>query len=115
MLFTPSAPLVSEHPVISPEHLRRIQTGGRPEVHRDQGGPLPTHITEAYGSTLPPAGRQCNFAMADGDLFKGGFGGQGLYISPARDLVIAFTGTPSQDGSVNLLRWYSRRLAAAIS
>ena len=53
--------------------------------------------------------------MADGDLFKGGFGGQGLYVSPARDLVIAFTGTPSQDGSVNLLRWYSRRLAATIS
>jgi CubicO group peptidase (beta-lactamase class C family) len=50
-----------------------------------------------------------------GDLFKGGFGGQGLYVSPARDLVIAFTGTPRQDGSVNLLRWYSRRLAAAIS
>jgi len=52
--------------------------------------------------------------MADGDLFKGGFGGQGLYVSPARDLVIAFTGTPRHDGSVNLLRWYSRRLAVAI-
>ena len=52
--------------------------------------------------------------MADGDLFKGGFGGQGLYVSPARDLVIAFTGTPGQDGSVNLLRWHSRRLALAI-
>jgi hypothetical protein len=52
--------------------------------------------------------------MADGDLFKGGFGGQGLYVSPTRDLVIAFTGTPLQDGSANLLRWYCRRLAVAI-
>ena len=115
MLFTPSARLVSEHPVISPEHLWRIHAGGRPELHRDQGSPLPTHITDAYGPTLPPASRQWDYATADGDLFKGGFGGQGLYVSPARDLVIAFTGTPSQDGSVNLLRWYSRRLAAAIS
>jgi hypothetical protein len=62
----------------------------------------------------PPASRQWNYAMADGDLFKGGFGGQGLYVSPARDLVIAFAGTPQQDGSVNQLRWYSRRLAATI-
>jgi hypothetical protein len=44
--------------------------------------------------------------MADGDLFKGGFGGQGLYVSPARDLVIAFTGTPRDDGSVNLSPGY---------
>jgi CubicO group peptidase (beta-lactamase class C family) len=115
MLFTPSARLVSQHPVISHEHLRRLQAGGRPELHRDQNGPLPLHITEAYGPALPHASRQWNFAMADGDLFKGGFGGQGLYVSPTRDLVIAFTGTPRQDGSVNLLRWYSRRLAAAIS
>ena len=116
MLFTPSARLISEHRVISPEHLQRIQTGGRPSLHSDGGGePLPAYITEAYGRELPPASRQWNFAMADGDLFKGGFGGQGLYVSPARDLVIAFAGTPGPDGSASLLRWYSRRLALALS
>ena len=99
-------------------HQRRAPAADRPrppQLHRDQGGPLPAHITDAYGPTLPPASRQWDYATADGDLFKGGFGGQALYVSPARDLVIAFTGTPSQDGSVNQLRWYSRRLAAAIS
>jgi CubicO group peptidase (beta-lactamase class C family) len=113
MLFTPSARLVGRHPVITPEHLRRIQAGGRPELHRDRG-PLPAYIAEAYGPSLPSASRQWNYAMADGDLFKGGFGGQGLYVSPARDLVIAFTGTPRLDRSVNLLRWYARRLAVAV-
>lgn len=113
LLFTPSSRLVSEHAVISREHLRRIQAGGRPELHRDRG-PLPGYITEAYGPALPPASRQWNFAMADGDLFKSGFGGQGLYVSPARDLVIAFAGTPLQDGSANLLGACSRRLAVAI-
>jgi hypothetical protein len=34
----------------------------------------------------------------------GSFGGQGLYISPNRDVVIAFTGTPRRDGSVSQLR-----------
>jgi CubicO group peptidase (beta-lactamase class C family) len=109
MLFTPSA----ASPVITAEHLRRIRAGTRPDLpraRRDQ----PDYVTAAYGSALPPASRQWDFAMADGDLFKGGFGGQGLYVSPARDLVIAFAGTPLPDGSANLLRWFSRRLAVAI-
>jgi hypothetical protein len=29
----------------------------------------------------------------EGDLFKGGFGGQLLYISPRKDVVIAYVGT----------------------
>jgi CubicO group peptidase (beta-lactamase class C family) len=114
MLFTPSGRLIADHPVIQDEHLRRIQAGARPELLEDHG-PLPGYATAAYGRHLPPASRQWNFAMADGDLFKGGFGGQGLYISPARDLVIAFAGTPLADGSTNLLRWISRRLAVSIA
>jgi CubicO group peptidase (beta-lactamase class C family) len=113
MLFTPSRTLVAAAPVIDDEHLRRIQAGGRPELHRTDAE-LPDYMTAAYGSPLPPASRQWNFAMDDGDLFKGGFGGQGLYVSPGRDLVIAFAGTPSEDGSVNLLRWFSRGLAVAL-
>ena len=72
-------------------------------------------MTTACGTSLPPASRQWNFAMDDGDLFKGGFGGRGLYISPGRDLVIAFAGTPRADGSPSLLRWFSRRLALSIT
>jgi CubicO group peptidase (beta-lactamase class C family) len=109
MLFTPSAAV----PVIAAEHLRRIRAGTRPHLHRARRD-QPEYVTAAYGSDLPPASRQWDFAMADGDLFKGGFGGQGLYVSPARDLVIAFAGTPLPDGSGNLLRWFSRRLALAI-
>jgi CubicO group peptidase (beta-lactamase class C family) len=114
MLFTPSSRLIAEDDIISAGHVRRIQAGARPELHHDQPVPLPGYITAAYGPRLPPASRQWNFAMADGDLFKGGFGGQGLYVSPAHDLVIAFAGIPSANGSTNLLRWYSRRLALAL-
>lgn len=114
MLFTPSGALVADGEIISAEHVLRIQHGGRPGLHRDSPDALPGYVTAAYGQDLPPASRQWNFAMADGDLFKGGFGGQGLYVSPARDLVIAFAGIPRADGSPNLLRWYSRRLALTL-
>jgi CubicO group peptidase (beta-lactamase class C family) len=114
MLFTPSRRLVADEEIISAEHVRRIQAGARPELHRGRAGTLPGPVTAAYGPRLPPASRQWNFVMADGDLFKGGFGGQGLYVSPGRDLVIAFAGTPRADGSTNLLRWYSRRLARSV-
>ena len=110
MLFTPRA----RSPVIDDEHLRRVQAGGRVDLHRSPSGDLPDYVSAAYGDRLPPPGRQWDFVMDDGDLFKGGFGGQGLYISPGRDLVIAFAGTPGQDGSVNLLRWFSRGLALAL-
>ncbi len=114
MLFTPSSPLIAEDEIISAEHLRRIQTGARPGLHQHTRVTHPGYITAAYGQDLPPSSRQWNFAIEDGDLFKGGFGGQGLYVSPARDLVIAFAGTPRADGSSNLLRWFSRRLALSI-
>jgi CubicO group peptidase (beta-lactamase class C family) len=113
MLFTPSGRLIARYPVISQEHLRRIQAAGRQGLHRDRGS-LPDYVTDAYGHDLPPASRQWDFAMPGGDLFKGGFGGQGLYISPARDLVIAFAGVPRLDGPASLLRWFSRRVAVAI-
>jgi CubicO group peptidase (beta-lactamase class C family) len=113
LLFTPSWRLVADEAIVDGRLLRRMQTEGRPELHADPG-PLPAYVTAAYGSRLPPACWQWNHAMADGDLFKGGFGGQGLYVSPGRDLVIAFVGAPRADGSVNRLRWYGRRLATGL-
>jgi len=111
MLFTPSGRLIADAPVISAEDLRRI----RPR--RDLSCPeadMTPEATAAYGRVLPPPGRQWNFVTGEGDLFKGGFGGQGLYVSPGRDLVVAFAGTPDEDGSVNLLRWFSRSLALSL-
>lgn len=84
MLFTPSAP----SPVVSAGHRARLLAG-----------------------RFLPASRQWNRVYADGDLFKSGFGGQGLYVSPGRDLVVAFAGTPLADGTVNELRSHVRPLA----
>jgi hypothetical protein len=104
--------VVAGTPVISEADRRRIRP--RRELCRPPEGDAPAYVTAAYGSTRPPPGRQWNFITDEGDLFKGGFGGQGLYVSPGRDLVVAFAGTPGEDGSVNLLRWFSRSLALSL-
>ena len=40
---------------------------------------------------------QCDVVFADGDFGKGGYGGQFLYLSPRRDLVIAWFGAFGED------------------
>jgi CubicO group peptidase (beta-lactamase class C family) len=100
MLFTPSAAA----PVISAEHMRRIHA--RDGLALRYPGPEPV---------VPgPPSRQWNCVYPDGDLFKSGFGGQGLYVSASRDLVIAYAGTPRADGAVNELGPISRRLAVSL-
>jgi hypothetical protein len=60
-------------------------------------------------------GRQADVTLANWDLGGGALGlGLPACGRAARDLVIAFAGMPRADGSVNLLRWYSRHLARSI-
>ena len=47
----------------------------------------------------------------DGDFYKGAHGGQGLYISPSKDLVIAFFGTSNIDRERNQLDVIARQLS----
>ena len=47
----------------------------------------------------------------DGDFYKGAHGGQGLYVSPTKDLVIAFFGTANTDRESNQLHIISRQLS----
>ena len=54
---------------------------------------------------------QWGAVFEDGDLYKGAHGGQGLYISPAKDLVIAYFGTSNIDRERNQLNVISRQLS----
>ena len=77
--------------------MEKIQKGGRSEIY-DEGvagksfgkvfdGERPIHNTY-----------QWDLVMEDGDFFKGGHAGQGVYISPSRDVVVAFFGTGEGTG-----------------
>ncbi len=85
LLFTPSHTAVNAEGLISDAYLEKIRNGGRQELmeespYLDQVPP-PRHVSyqwQVYG---------------DGSFFKGGFAGQGLYIDPDKDIVLAFVGT----------------------
>lgn len=89
LLFTPSG-RAGTPAVISDAYLEKIQKQGRPEIFRAASDRLPRGIGKDMALY---ATYQWDLVMPDGDFFKGGYGGQGLYISPSRDLVVAFFGT----------------------
>src|SRR5690606_8148432 len=110
MLFTPGWGRVSPEPIVSSNPLRRIRELGRPALF-ENGGTGRGIIERLRGERPRHNSWQWDFVAEDGDFYKGGYGGQGLYISPIRHLVVAFTGTPPPDGQANDLMWISRQLA----
>ena len=79
LLYTPSYGVVSDTKIISDEHLKALLKGGRPGLRnsRYQWGDLDE----------------------DGYLSHGGWGGQGLYIHPGKDIVAVFTSYVKEDYS----------------
>lgn len=83
LLFTHADSAGARDRVISERILRRITTGGRTQLVDPPKGPSSrTHV--AY---------QWDGVTAKGDFYKGGFGGQILYVAPRKDVVIAYFGT----------------------
>ena len=75
LLFTPSYSTVSETQIISDEHIELLLNGANPNLVRADG----SHNIYQWDSV-----------SADGFLFKGGWGGQGLLVNPSLDLVAVY-------------------------
>ncbi|MCP5116797.1 MAG: beta-lactamase family protein [bacterium] len=109
-LFTPSG----GDKIVSAAYLDKIQNGGRSELF-EQGAIGAALIARLGGEKPKHNSSQWDFVMEDGDFFKAGYGGQGLYISPARDLVIAFFGTPDVELGANEMILVARQVATTES
>lgn len=98
LAFTPSG-RQQANPIISDAHLSKIRDVNE-NLKRE------SRLTEEiiYKSY------QWTAVYEDGDFYKGAHGGQGLYISPSRDLVIAYFGTSNTDRESNQLNVISRQL-----
>lgn len=99
LAFTPSG-RKSANPIISDAHLFNIRDVNKNLQKKSR------HTGEITYSSY-----QWRAVYEDGDFYKGAHGGQGLYISPSRDLVIAFFGTANTDFESNQLHIIARQLA----
>lgn len=107
MLYTPSWKVVSSGPVVPAALLDRIRHDCRPELYE--------RAMAARATADPAAEKRCNSRQwdavwEDGDMYKGGARGQGLYVSPGRDLVIAWFSTTSESGWTNYARAIAKML-----
>jgi hypothetical protein len=96
LLFTPSYGLVSDQKIISDRHLEVLQEQGNMllienmKKHEawtgDEDGMK--HTTYMWGAVYD-----------NGDMYQGGWGGQGLLVNPDKDLVAVWTGYFKDDYS----------------
>ncbi len=107
MLYTPSWASAAREQVVSDSYVRQIQTSGRKEIYL--AGEFGRRVTTQSFPDDPPTCNawQWDSIWPDGDMHKGGIFGQGLYVSPDKDLVVAYFSTAA---STALTR-YARRVA----
>jgi CubicO group peptidase (beta-lactamase class C family) len=91
LLFTPSYPVVSDTRIISQQHIETLLKGGRPQLlanARYPGWKNWTHEADQVKHNV----YQWDLVWSNGDIYKGGWAGQGLLVNPLRDLVAVYTG-----------------------
>lgn len=90
MLYTPSWSEVSQTRLVSAEMLKDIQTAGQPGNYLK--GDIGPKLKRLFDEMPRANAYQWDAVFHDGDLYKGGMNGQGLYVSPDNDLVVAWFG-----------------------
>ncbi len=89
LLYTPSYTVVSDQRIISKRHINVLLNDGSAEP-----------LKKAWGENWAKWGKgrikhsswQWDRVFTNNDIFKGGWAGQGLLVSPERDLVAVYTG-----------------------
>lgn len=92
MLFTPSWSKISDKQIVSDAALHRIRKV-LPSHEFYMSGVDGPRFMAALNDYVISNNRQWDNIFPDGDMFKLGFMGQGIYVSPDRDLVIAYFST----------------------
>lgn len=85
LLFTPSYKIVSDHKIISDEHVELIRSGGNPALRVNAG------MSPVEESGIKHNVYQWSHVDVNGNFYQAGWGGQGLIVNPERDVVAVFT------------------------
>ena len=100
MLYTPSWSQVASEQVVDGDVVKRIQEGVRSKDFFLGGSSGPGYEQLFGGDSLLSNSRQWDVVWDDGDFWKSGLFGQGLYVSPEKDLVIAYFSMNPTDPSI---------------
>lgn len=110
MLYTPSWNKTATEQVVTDEILKRMHNQVRSHEFMMSSFHGPAFTEYMGGDDFISNGRQWDLFWPDGDFWKGGLMTQGLYVSPARDLVIAYYNVNNDDHSAHL---YARAIATS--
>jgi CubicO group peptidase (beta-lactamase class C family) len=96
--------------VVTDSHLEDLKSGAV--------APFPAQDLEYFSKQFPGdipshAAWQWDLIWADGDMFKSGYSGQGIYVSPSRDLIMVHFGTHGSDDTHHSLLEIERQLATS--
>jgi CubicO group peptidase (beta-lactamase class C family) len=98
MLYTPSYKVVTEQRIVPEEYVEILLEGGRPELlanARNPGWKKYVHEADRVRHNI----FQWDLVWDNGDIYKGGWAGQGLLVNPRKDLVAMYTGFFKEDYS----------------
>ncbi len=107
MLYTPSWNKTSSEKIVSKKMLADIQHGCRPAIYNK--GHMGVAMAKHFQEQPVCNGWQWDAIFKDGDIYKSGLMGQGVYISPSRDLAIVWF---SADKAASITG-YSRAIATS--
>ncbi|MEM7238157.1 MAG: serine hydrolase domain-containing protein [Pseudomonadota bacterium] len=101
MLYTPSWETIATEQVVNDRIIQRIRDSVRSEEFflGAYNGPVFQFLFN--DDTMLSNSRQWDIVWPDGDMWKGGLMAQGLYVSPDRDLVIAYFSVNVPDRSID--------------
>ncbi|AQQ69498.1 hypothetical protein Mag101_10190 [Microbulbifer agarilyticus] len=91
MLFTPSWKLLSKEQIISDAIIKKMQSSGTSDNFLK--GSLGPRLTDEFREQPLFNSYQWDAVFEDGDLYKSGMNGQGLYVSPTTDTVVVWFST----------------------
>lgn len=110
MLFTPSAKQISQEPIVPTSIVTKMQTSGTPENY--MRGTLGPRLAAEFRERPLSNSYQWDAVFEDGDLYKSGMNGQGLYVSPSRDNVVVWFSTGFSDVPMEA---FSRAISLSLS
>ncbi len=91
LLHTPSWHKTANQQIVSDTILAKIQNSGIDKNYMK--GTLGPHMAKVFREQPLNNSYQWDAIFNDGDIYKSGMNGQGLYVSPNRDIVIAWFAT----------------------